>query len=101
MSRESIIIEATRMINFLDGNQLVQAHAITAKLQGLIRDQLESELKAAAGPDGKHEQLALEKHPLWTPYRQTHLARQAILNGQTANATTAAKQILSLVASGK
>lgn len=101
MSRESIIVETTRLVNFLDGNQLVQAHAITSKLEGQIRDQLEQELRDSLGPDGKHEQLALEKHPLWVPYRQVHLTRQAILNGKREEAAKSAKAIFSLVASGE
>jgi hypothetical protein len=72
--------DALKLANFLDNNQLVQAHAIATKISGRIEDEMK---KLKAKPSNG---ITVEGDPRWNAYRAAHRIDQLILQGKTTDA---------------
>ena len=74
--RNKVALEVARVKGFLDYNQLVQAHGIAQKLEGMIRDVMEKESK-----DEK-----IEDHSWWDTMRRARLLKEQIFVGNPGEA---------------
>jgi hypothetical protein len=77
--RNSVIVEMARLSAFLENNQLVQAHAVCQKLEGIIGDIL-SGLQTRAEDD-----------PFWRTYKSCIRTKSYVLAGKTTEALSEAK----------
>lgn len=81
-------IQCVRLKSFLDNNQLVQANAISKKIQGMIKDRLSADI-----PKG----TPMENHPLWGAYRITLRIESGILSGNRRLAANEAQNLLGAI----
>lgn len=80
-----LLIECEKLKSFLDHNQLVQANAVTKRIQGKLHDSVAADLKTTGGP--------AENHPLWKAFRGTFSIESRILSGNTKEALAEAERV--------
>lgn len=69
--RNKVALEVARVKGFLDYNQLVQAHGIAQKIEGMVKDIMEKESK----------EDKIEDHSWWGTMRQARLLKEQIFVG--------------------
>lgn len=84
-----LLIECEKLKAFLDHNQLVQANAVTKRIQGKLHDAVAADLKKTGG--------APESHPLWKAFRDTFSIESRILSGKTKEALSETEKVSSRI----
>lgn len=79
--RGALVIEALKLVNFLSNNQLVQANAISQKIESMLE-------KTVMIPGKKPEE-----HPYWGAYHCSIRVRNYVLSGKTENALADAREL--------
>jgi hypothetical protein len=87
--RTTLYVDATRLHNFLQNNQLVQAHAISQKLESALQHIIERDCSQAKS--------RAEDHPLWKPFRGVVRAKSRILAGVTTDARLETENVMELL----
>ena len=77
MDRIKLIAECHRLNNHLEHNQLVQANAITSKMEAIITDTFKAECTL---------EKKVEDHAYWKAYKSLILIKNFIMSGRTQEA---------------
>lgn len=117
--KKETILDAARLVSHLENNRLVQAHAITCRLEGSFQDQVLQDhgsrrdvgdippnkpqdanndpQDANEKPKEAKNNLLLEADPNWKAYRSTIRVKQFVLAGDNSQALAEAQNLMTIV----
>lgn len=78
--KNSVFVDGERLRNFLENNQLIQAHAIAQKLEVILQETLAKEADTSK----------IETHPLWPAFKACVRIKSRVLSGKTQEALSEA-----------
>lgn len=87
-NRTKVVADVLRLLNHLQHNHLVQAHAVAQRLEAFFEDAM---VKDCAGT------TKAEDHKYWMPFKNIEVVKSMILSGKPADALPFAQKMLEIL----